>query len=88
MELFNKKNTLIILAATLVVAFGYMAMKLAERARYKTPATPSYESQLQQIESQSESDEVEAIEADLERTETDNLDAELQDIEVEFDGAL
>lgn len=88
MELVNKKNTLLVLAAILVVALGYMALQLSARLKYKAPAVPAYEQQMRQIETQSDSDEVDAIEADLESTQTDSLDVELQNIEAELEGNL
>ena len=80
MKLISKKNFLIILAAALVVAFGIMALSLANRSKKAF----SYETEIKSIQKQSDSDSVEAIEKDLDKTDLSDIDKELQDIDKEL----
>lgn len=80
MQLVSRKNFLLLLAAVLVVAMGLMAMML-----YQTPKAPvTYEQQLQQLQTQSQSDQVRDIERDLKESNFNDVDRELQDIETEL----
>lgn len=80
MQLVSKRNFMILLAAILVVALGYMAMSLSKRDTGPAPTPmPVYEG-----EPMSESDEVEEIEADLENTDLDSLDKDINDLDKEL----
>ena len=63
MQLVNKKDFLIFLAAVLVVALGVMAVVSSRKFLNKD----NYDMELQQIESQSESDDIDVIEKDLKK---------------------
>lgn len=82
MQLTSNKNFLIILAAVLVVAMGIMALSLYKRP---TEQQTAFESQIQEIETQSESDDIEEIEQDLMETDFNDIDKELQDIDRELE---
>lgn len=79
---FSPKNILITLAALLVVAMGYMAIKTYKKPFLQKPMT--YEQQVEKIESQSDSDSIESIEKDLNETDLEASDKELMDIETEL----
>jgi hypothetical protein len=85
MELFDKKNSLIIFAGAMVVLTGFIAMSLIQKP---SPAQPTqFDREIKQIETQSDSDEISAIEKDLMQTDLNNLDKELEDIENELEAA-
>jgi hypothetical protein len=75
---------MIFLAAVLVVALGFMALTLTRQSRVKMPLTED-EKEIQEIQTQSKSDDVSEIEKDLNNTDLMDLDKELPDIENEFD---
>ena len=82
MKLVSNKNTLIVLAAILVVGLGMMMLSLIQK-----PASQAetFNQEIQMIETQSESTEIEAIEKDLLETDFSNLDQELNEIEKELE---
>jgi len=81
MKLLTGKNFLLVLAALLVVALGFMAVKTITK-----PKTENFDQmELQEIQTQSNSDSLESIDADLKNTDLDNTDKELQDIQRELD---
>lgn len=84
MQLVTRKNFMIFLAAVLVVALGFMALTLTRQSRVKMPLTED-EKEIQEIQTQSKSDDVSEIEKDLNNTDLMDLDKELPDIENEFD---
>lgn len=85
MQIVSRKNFLLLLAALCVVLLGYMALNLAQqRSRKHTPLTET-DKEIQQIQSQSSSDEIEDIEKDLIDTDLIDIDRELQDIEDELE---
>ncbi|KKQ98782.1 MAG: hypothetical protein UT24_C0001G0063 [Candidatus Woesebacteria bacterium GW2011_GWB1_39_12] len=83
MQLVSRKNFLIFLAAILVVALAYMAMTLA-RQRSTPSSSTSYQKEITNMESQSDSDRVGDIEKDLNETDLSDVDKELQDIDKEL----
>jgi len=78
----SQKNTLIALAAIMVVVMGIIAI-LTIRKPSKAPT--AFEREVSQITTQSNSDEVSAIEKDLAETDLDDLDKELKEIEAELE---
>ncbi len=84
MEIVSRKNTLLILAASVFVALFYMGNKLYRDRQIRMT---SIEKEVMQIESQSESTEIEAIEKDLMETDLEGLDRELNSIEAELNSA-
>lgn len=82
MELISKKNTILALAAILVVAYGYMAIRL----NHNKPqvANDNFQQDVQQMQSQSDSTDVNSIKKDLNNTDFSNLDQELPNIEQEL----
>lgn len=70
---------MITLAAVLVVAMAYMAVKT-----FRTSPKMSYEQEVQMMNTQSDSDTVNSIQKDLMDTDLNNLDKELQDIDSEL----
>ena len=81
MDLISKKNFLLILAAGLVVALAIMAMSTR---RTVTETASNYDTELTNIQTQSESDELEEIEADLNDTDFESIDNELDSLEREL----
>lgn len=80
----EKTNFILLLAIAIgVVIFFIYAI------RYQT--TPKkevlFEKEIQNLKTQSQSDEVETIEKDLEETDLSDIDKELQDIEKELNQA-
>lgn len=76
----SNKNTLIILASlVIVISVVLISLQLGMNK------PESYDVEIQQIETQSASDDVNAIEKDLMDTDFDNIDAEIQEIEKELD---
>ncbi len=80
----KKKNTILILAAILVILLGATAYWLSTNGYGENLV---FTRELKQIEKQSSSDEVEAIEKDLLETDLSGIDKELEDIEAELDAA-
>ena len=80
----KKKNTILILAAILVILLGATAYWLSTSDYGENLV---FTRELKQIEKQSSSDEVEAIEKDLLETDLSGIDKELKDIEAELDAA-
>ncbi len=87
MELFDKKNSLIILVGAMVVTIGFIAMSLTQRPSPVQPTAfdPAFDREIKQIETQSDSSELDAIEKDLMETDLNDLDKELQEIENELE---
>ncbi len=83
MNIVSRKNFLIMLSAILVVALGFMALSFTINPKTQKLQTVT-ENEFQQIETQSESDEIIDIEHDLNTTTFDNIDEELQYIEKEL----
>ena len=81
MQLITTRNFMIALAAALVVGLGIMAISLSQRPAPKT----TFESDIEELEMQSDSDDVDAIEQDLMQTDLSDVDQELQDIDRELD---
>ncbi len=81
MQLVSKKNFLIFLAALLVVSLGYMAISLSRR-----PVSQSLnvDTEIQKVETQSNSDDVNSIEKDLNDTDYSGIERDLQDIDTEL----
>jgi hypothetical protein len=76
----SNKNTLIILAS-LIIVISVVLIYLQ-----RTASKPkSYASVINQVQTQSESDDVNAIEKDLLDTDFEDLDKELLEIEKELD---
>ena len=91
MEIIPRKHTLFFLAALLVVLLGIMAYvqrqkNFASRISQFIAQSP-FEREVNQIQEQSESDEVDAIEEDIEETDLSQVDKELKDIERELNQA-
>lgn len=90
MKIKIDKNTLIILAALLIVLV--LAVVILVKQGYKLPLLPStenqFETEIQKLETQSSSNEVGDIEKDLNSTDFKDLDKELEDIEKELDLSL
>ena len=83
MQLVSKKDFLVFLAGTLVVALGVMAFVLSRNYLNKDSAK-MFDTEIQQMQSQSQSDSLDAIEKDLEETNLNDVDKELQDIQEEL----
>ncbi len=83
MQLVPRKYFLLFLAATLVVALGYMALTLSRRTEKKAVLTEG-DKEIQQIQTQTEGDDVDDIERDLNKTDVVDVDKELQDVEKEL----
>jgi len=79
---FGRKNFMLTIAAILVIAMGYMALKTFRKPAPQPAIT--LEQQLQKLETQSNSDSIDSIEKDLQDTELNNLDKELEDIDSEL----
>ncbi|OGM19415.1 hypothetical protein A2955_03330 [Candidatus Woesebacteria bacterium RIFCSPLOWO2_01_FULL_37_19] len=86
MQLLTRKNFLLFLAAILVVALGYMALSTG-KVQIPYLSQPTYEQEMQNIEIQSETDDINSIEKDLNDTDLQNSDKELQDIDAELNKA-
>lgn len=84
MQLVSKKNFLLFLAAILVVALGYMAISLSKRPSTQTVIV---DSEIQKIETQSDSDEVTSIEKDLVDTDYTEIDKDLQELDNELNAS-
>lgn len=86
MDILGKKNGLMLVAAILAVAMGFMAISLS----HQKPEKPkdSFASEIENIQTQSQSTNIGAIEKDLNETELNNIDRELQQIENELNQAL
>jgi len=83
MELFDKKNSLIIFTGAMVVTIGFIAMSLVQKP---SPAqSTAFDREIKQIETQSDSSELDAIEKDLMETDLEDLDKELESIESELE---
>jgi cell division protein FtsB len=81
MNLFSKRNFIVLLASILVVAFGLMSLYLTNKKAAQRQA------QVQQQLDQpplSTSNNVEEIQNDLNNTDMQNIDKELQDMEQEI----
>lgn len=78
----HPKNTLIVLAAVLVVTLGLLGYWLY-LTNTKAPTT-SVSPEIRKIQSQASSDEVDAIEKDLMDTDVEGIDKELSEIEAEL----
>jgi hypothetical protein len=77
-SLIPQKNTLLFLAAVaFILIFSVLQTMTITR---KAPITPTFEQEIEMIETQSESDEISAIETDLSNTNLQDLDKEIQDI--------
>ena len=85
MELVSKKNTLLALSAILVVAYGYMAIRL-NQGKPKVP-NDTFQQEVSQMQNQSNSTEPESSEKDLDSTDFSDLDKELQNIDQELNSA-
>ena len=83
MQLVPRKYFLLFLAATLVVALGYMALTLSRRTEKKAVLSEG-DKEIQQIQTQTEGDDVDDIERDLNKTDVVDVDKELQDVEKEL----
>lgn len=76
------KNKLVIsLLAVLVIVLAVFVFTLSSDVLV-SPKT--FEREITEVETVSDSDEVESIEVDLKETDLDNLDNELSDIETEL----
>lgn len=84
MEIVPKKYTILFLAAVVLVLMGIMASLLIPIPKSKPQQPTQYEQELNQIQTQSTSDETTAIEKDLNETDLSDLDKELQDIDKEL----
>ena len=82
MEFLNKRNTLLILAALLVILMAFMALSLIKKGSPQTSS--NFDQEMVNIQTQSNSNSLDSIENDLESTDVDNLDSELQNIEQEL----
>lgn len=81
MNLFSKRNFVILLAGVLVVAFGIMSLYLNDKK------SAQKEVQMQQSSAEptlSKSDDLKAIQDDLNNTEVENIDKDLQDMDKEI----
>lgn len=88
MQLVSKRNFIILLSAILVIALAIMALYMTSKPQKETKKVlTEKEKEIQQIETQSNSDEVEDIEEDLNNTDLIDIDKELQDIENEIEAA-
>ena len=85
MNLIPKKYFMLLLAALLVVALGYMAVATSSRRQGATLTEDTYSQDIEDIEEQPESDDLDAIEDDLDETDTDGVDEELENIGKELD---
>lgn len=78
------KKTTIILSAIVVILLGIMIF--VNRVRLaKLLKKPTTQSDITQIQQQSESTELDSIEKDLNDTDVENVDKEVKDIEYEID---
>lgn len=84
----NKKTTFL-LAALMVILLGIMVYVINQR--YILPKSmmsdENIQMEIEQIQTQSDSDNLDSIEKDLNDTELNNIDKELMDIEKEMDQA-
>lgn len=86
MQIISKKNFIIFLAAALVIALGVMALSLTRRPKQQRTLTQTgMDKEIQQIRTQSNSDDIGDIEKDLNDTDLIDIDKDLQDIENELD---
>ncbi len=83
MQLASKKDFLPFLAAILVVALGIMAVVLSRNYLNKD-SNKMFNTEIQQMQTQSESDNLDTIEKDLEETNLNDIDKELLNIEKEL----
>jgi|GEM_PF-4233533 len=88
MKIKIHKNTLVILAALLCILLVAFVVITKGIIGPKTLKEDNFESELQNLKSQSNSTEVDQIENDLKNTNLDNLDEELNEIEEELNSAL
>lgn len=82
----TESQTLLFAAITLILVFimGYVTWK-----RSSTPKqVGEFESQIQQIEKQSDSTQVQDIQKDLMNTNLDDIDKEIEQIEKELEVAI
>lgn len=84
MELVNKKNTIIVLASLLVVALAVMALSARNKKPVVLTADQKLQKEVQQIKTQSNSDDVNSIQKDIDQTDLSNSDKELQNIDSEL----
>lgn len=85
MEIVSRKNTILIISAVLVAflsLFLIMQFNKLNKTDESLPLTP------QEIQKQSNSDEIKDIQKDLENTDLTNIDTELKDIESELNQTL
>lgn len=80
-----KNKAIISLLAILAIILGVFAYLLSTKSLV---SENNYQTELDKVETVSDSDEIEAIETDLNDTELENIDAEIIQIETELDAAL
>jgi len=76
---------MLLLAAMLVVALGYMAVATSKRKMEEKQKADTYSSDVQQIKTQSDNDDLDSIEKDLDNTDTSGVDQDLENIGKELD---
>ena len=84
MKLVPRKYFMLFLAALLVVALAYMGFTLYRQTVRPATTTTTFEKDLLEMQTQSQSDNVNDIEKDLMETNLSDVDKELQDIEIEL----
>jgi CBS-domain-containing membrane protein len=84
MELINKKNELMVLAAIVTILLFVMGYTLYNRTN---KSNQPVDFMTKQLTTQSETDDINSIEADLNNTDLDNIDKEIQGIESELNQA-
>lgn len=77
----NKRGLLI---GLLILVLAVAAAFFLYTNKNKVATKPTYEDEIRQIDSQSDSTDPKAIEADLNDTDLTDLDKELQDIDAEL----
>lgn len=85
MSTLPKKHTLLFLAGVGVVIAGLLTFVLF--LSFKGREGPSFDSELQELRTQSSDDSVDSIEKDLNETDLEDVDKELQSIEDELNKA-
>lgn len=82
MNLIPKKYFLFVLAALLVVALGIMAVN-AKRIHYEG-TDKMYSKELNELQNQSESNDLDSVEVDLNSTDYSGIDSDIEMLDEEF----
>ena len=83
MEISTRKDTFLYFTLAMVVLMGTIALVLTKKP--KVEFSTNFEKEIQELKSQSSSDEIYAIEKDIMETDLSEIDKELTSIEKELE---